>query len=83
MVTVNGEKVTHAHAFESSTTPGTWYFTARVGGLQLHPKLMRLADVETLRSGVEDIGKLMKTYYPTKLFAESFEGSFPVIKLAF
>lgn len=76
MVTVNGEKVTHAHAFESSTTPGTWYFTARVGGLQLHPKLMRLADVETLRSGVEDIGKLMKTYYPTKLLPKVSKEAF-------
>ena len=66
-VTVNGEKVTHAHAFESSTTPGTWYFTARIDGLQLKPKLMRFADVDSLRSGMENIEKLMQTYYPTKL----------------
>ncbi len=76
MVTVNGEKVTHAHAFESSATPGTWYFTARVGGLQLHPKLMRYADVELLRSGEEEIGKLMQTYYPTKLMPKVSKEAF-------
>lgn len=67
MVTVNGEKVSHAHAFESSANPGTWYFTARIDGMQLPPKLMRHSDIEVLREGREDIEKLMRTYYPTKL----------------
>lgn len=67
LITVNGEKVTHAHAFESSTNPGTWYFTARIDSTQLRPKLMRHADMEILREGREDVEKLMRTYYPTKL----------------
>lgn len=67
LLTINGEKVTHAHAFESNANPGTWYFTARIDGSQLPPKLMRYEDIETLRAGKEDIEKLMQTYYPTKL----------------
>ena len=67
LITINGEKVTHAHAFESSANSGIWYFTARIDGVQLHPKLMRHADIELLQEGKEDIEKLMHHYYPTKL----------------
>ncbi len=28
MVTANGEKVTHGHAYQSTTNPADWYFTA-------------------------------------------------------
>lgn len=30
MVTANGEKVTHGHAYQSTTNPADWYFTARL-----------------------------------------------------
>ena len=35
LVTVNGEKVTHAHAFQSNKDENTWYFTAKLDGKQL------------------------------------------------
>ena len=31
MVTANGEKVSHGHAFQSTTNPADWYFTAQDG----------------------------------------------------
>ena len=37
LVTVNGEKVTHAHAFQSNKDENTWYFTAKLDGKQLRP----------------------------------------------
>lgn len=35
MVTVNGDKVTHGHAYQSKTNPEDWYFTAKINGEQL------------------------------------------------
>ena len=40
LVTVNGEKVTHAHAFQSNKSEDTWYFTAKLDGKQLRPMKM-------------------------------------------
>ena len=40
MVTVNGDKVTHGHAYQSKTNPEDWYFTAKINGEQLKPQKM-------------------------------------------
>ncbi len=40
MVTANGEKVTHGHAYQSTTNPAEWYFTAKIDGQQLKPQKM-------------------------------------------
>ena len=67
LVTVNGEKVTHAHAFQSTKYPDTWYFTARLEGKQLRPMVMNPADVEAYKEKKVNIGDLMGKYYPTKM----------------
>ena len=67
MVTVNGEKVTHAHAFQSTQKPEDWYFTARLEGKQLRPMKMEAADVEAYRNKQSSIEGLMAKYYPTKV----------------
>ena len=67
MVTVNGEKVTHAHAFQSNQDPNKWYFTARLDGNQLRPQLMKWQDVEAYQKHETTIEALMQNYYPTKL----------------
>lgn len=67
MVTVNGEKVTHAHAFQSNQDPNKWYFTARLDGNQLRPQLMKWRDVEAYQKHETTIEALMQNYYPTKL----------------
>ena len=40
MITANGEKVSHGHAFQSTTNPADWYFTAKIDGVQLKPQKM-------------------------------------------
>ena len=32
MVTVNGDRVTHGHAYQSNVNPEDWYFTAKING---------------------------------------------------
>jgi hypoxanthine phosphoribosyltransferase len=67
LVSVNGQKVTHAHAFQSDRYPDTWYFTARLDGQQLRPMKMKKEDVEAYQAHKSDVGYLMSTYYPTKM----------------
>ena len=67
MVTVNGEKVTHGHAFQSNQDPDKWYFTARLDGQQLRPQLMKPEDVAAYQKREVGVETLMQTYYPTKL----------------
>jgi len=67
MVTVNGEKVTHGHAFQSNQDPAKWYFTARIDGQQLRPQLMKAEDVTAYRKREVGVEALMQTYYPSKL----------------
>ena len=56
MVTVNGDKVSHAHAFQSKVNPADWFYVAQLNGKQLNPMKMD--------AKVED---MMQKYYPTKL----------------
>lgn len=67
MVTVNGDKVSHAHAFESNVKPDQWFFTARLNGTQLRPQLMDAADVEKYKARDYKVEDMMQKYYPTKL----------------
>lgn len=67
MVTVNGEKVTHGHAFQSNLNPDKWYFTARLDGNQLRPQLMKAEDVAAYQKREISVETLMQNYYPTKL----------------
>jgi DNA mismatch repair ATPase MutS len=67
MVTVNGEKVTHGHAFQSNLNPDKWYFTARLDGNQLRPQLMKPEDVAAYQKRDISVETLMQNYYPTKL----------------
>lgn len=67
LVTVNGEKVTHGHAFQSTKNPDEWYFTARLDGKQLPPMRMDAKDVEAYQAKTSTIEGLMQRYYPTKM----------------
>jgi hypothetical protein len=67
MVTVNGEKVSHGHAFQSNQDPNKWYFTARLDGQQLRPQLMKPEDVKAYQERSTTVESLMQTYYPSKL----------------
>lgn len=67
MVTVNGQKVTHGHAFQSNQNPQDWYFTAKLDGVQLKPQKMDPADVAAYQKKELTVPQLMERYYPTKL----------------
>ena len=67
MVTVNGDKVTHGHAYQSKTNPEDWYFTAKINGEQLKPQKMDPADLVAYKEKELTVPQLMERYYPTKL----------------
>ena len=67
MVTVNGDKVTHGHAFQSKTNPEDWYFTAKINGEQLKPQKMDPAALAAYQKKEMTVPQLMERYYPTKL----------------
>lgn len=76
MVTVNGDRVTHGHAYQSKTNPEDWYFTARINGEQLKPQKMDPADVAAYEKKEITVPELMQRYYPTKLMPRVPEEAF-------
>ena len=70
MITVNGGKVTHAHAYQSNKNPEDWFFTAKIDGKELHPQKMSADDVAAYSKKERTVEQLMQTYYPTKLMKQ-------------
>ena len=80
MVTANGEKVTHGHAYQSKTNPEEWYFTAKMDGQQLKPQQMDAADLAAYQKKELTVPQLMERYYPTKLMPKVPEEAFKMPK---
>ena len=78
MVTVNGDKVTHGHAYQSKTNPEDWYFTAKINGEQLKPQKMDPADLAAYQQKELTVPQLMERYYPTKLMPRVPDVSYQV-----
>lgn len=78
MVTVNGEKVTHGHAYQSKTNPEDWYFTAKLDGQQLKPQKMAPADLAAYQKKELTVPQLMERYYPTKLMPRVPEAAYQI-----
>lgn len=78
MVTVNGDKVTHGHAYQSKTNPEDWYFTAKINGQQLKPQKMDPADLAAYKEKELTVPQLMERYYPTKLMPRVPDVSYQV-----
>ena len=78
MVTVNGDKVTHGHAYQSKTNPEDWYFTAKINGQQLKPQKMDPADLAAYQQKELTVPQLMERYYPTKLMPRVPDVSYQV-----
>lgn len=76
MVTVDGGKVTHGHAYQSKTNPEDWYFTAKIDGKQLKPLRMDAADLAAYQKKEMTVPELMQRYYPTKLMPKVPEEAF-------
>lgn len=66
MVTVNGDKVSHAHAFKSNKSED-WFFTAKINGVPLKSVKMDSADLEKFMSKEVSVEDMMKKYYPSVL----------------
>ena len=67
MVTVNGDKVSHAHAFQSKVNPADWFYVAQLNGKQLNPMKMDAADIAAYQKREAKVEDMMQKYYPTKL----------------
>lgn len=80
MVTANGEKVTHGHAYQSKDNPEDWYFTAKIDGQQLKPQKMDAADLAAYQKKEMTVPQLMERYYPTKLMPKVPEEVFRMPK---
>ena len=78
MVTVNGDKVTHGHAYQSKTNPEDWYFTAKLDGQQLKPQKMDPADLAAYQKKELTLPQLMERYYPTKLMPRVPETAYQI-----
>lgn len=76
MITANGEKVTHGHAYQSKVNPDDFYFTARMDGKQLKPQKMEAADLEAFKEKKLSVPQLMEKYYPTKLMPKVSEETY-------
>lgn len=80
LVTVNGDKVSHGHVFQSKDNPENWYFTAKINGQPLKPQLVSADDLADFRARNLDIRDMMNLYFPTKMLpkvsSEAF--SFPI-----
>lgn len=76
MVTANGEKVTHGHAYQNKANPEEWYFTARMDGKQLKPQRMKEADLAAFQKKELGVQQLMERYYPTKLMPKVTEDAY-------
>lgn len=76
MVTANGEKVTHGHAYQNKANPEEWYFTARMDGKQLKPQRMKEADLAAFQKKKLGVQQLMERYYPTKLMPKVTEDAY-------
>lgn len=67
LITVNGDKVSHAHAFQHNENPDVWLFTAKLNDKQLHPMVMTERDVAAYQSNGIIVKELMEHYYPAKM----------------
>ena len=76
MVTADGGKVTHGHAYQSKTNPEEWYFTAKMDGQQLKPQRMDAADLAAYQKKELTVPQLMERYYPTKLMPKVPEDTY-------
>ncbi len=80
MVTANGEKVTHGHAFQSKTNPEEWYFTAKMDGQQLKPQRMDAADLAAYQKKEPDGTAADGALLPDRLMPKVPEEAFRMPK---
>lgn len=78
MITVNGQKVSHGHAFQSNKNPEDWFYTAKIDGKELRPQHMSAEDVKAWQDRTLKVEDAMQHYYPTKLMQKAPKEEFKV-----
>lgn len=66
MITVNGDRVSHAHVFKSNTSDD-WFFTAKINGEPLRPVGITRDETDGFFNKSLSVQNLMEKYYPSKL----------------
>ena len=66
LVTVNGDKITHAHAFKSNKSD-EWFYTAKINGFPMKAQVMDKNDVERVLDKSATVQEMMTKYYPSVL----------------
>ncbi len=80
MVTVNGDKITHAHAFKSNKSED-WFYSVRINGEPLKAKVMDAKDVERVFNDPKGtVQEMMQKYHPTVLMPKVSPAEFKLPK---
>ena len=66
LITVNGDKISHAHAYKSNRGED-WFFTAKINGQPLMAKRIDPKDVEWVFDKSVSVEEKMQKYYPSVL----------------
>lgn len=77
MVTVNGDKVSHAHVYKSNTSDD-WFFTAKLNDVPLKPQKVSPEDLEAVLNKTKKPVELMEKYYPTKMMPKKSPEEFKI-----
>lgn len=67
LVTVNGDKVTHAHVFQSNKNPEAWFLYAKMNDKPLRAIIVQKEDAIAFQHKEIPIKDMMEKYYPTKM----------------
>lgn len=79
MITVNGDKISHAHCFKSNKSDD-WFFVAKVNDVPLKAKVMSAEDMEGLMNKTLKVEQLMQKYYPAILLPKVAPAEFKLPK---
>lgn len=66
LITINGDKITHAHAFKSNQNDD-WFFTAKINDMPMKAQLINKNDVEWVFDKSVSVKEKIEKYYPTVL----------------
>ena len=75
MVTVNGDKVSHAHVFTKKDNPEQWLFIAKINDKYLPSVPITQQEADNYRVN-KNVPEMMEKYYPTKVMPKISDEEF-------
>lgn len=75
MVTVNGDKVSHAHVFTKKDNPEQWLFIAKINDKYLPAVPITQQEADNYRVN-KNVPEMMEKYYPTKVMPKISDEEF-------